>query len=511
MAFRSCSRVAGARGAGLVAALVTGFYSGPAFAADDPTAVCSERLKSIHRALIAYERDHQEWPDHLSDLVPKYLPDAASLLDPADPGADDLGSTEAHGDPKLRVSYSYERTASISNGLAQPLGTFPKPDIAGTGWGSWRLVNGRMETFFGDQVPLLRCYHHRPPEVEREPGTDCVLNLTPAGRVYKSEFDWRHHPDSVEFLLRTLERDLSQGEQTVLRTWNLGRLDEFFSYEPPMNRERIDKPLAAVAERFLRGHREFKDNERTVCRLAARFFRVLEEPSRAIEALDTAGHYPAGEWQPIVEDQLRASIYHSAKRCNDEIATYRSLLERRPDVRPYMESLANALEAMGKSEQARLWRDKADPGRRLVGKPAPPFNLTLVNSSTLTLDSALGSRKAVLLDFWFCACGPCRLAFPHWEKLHVAHRSHGLSVIAVNSGDSKDAVERFGQEHKASFTLAVGRQGEKDNPIFQAYHVTTFPTTFLINDRGTIVWRGVGFGSEAKHELAEALAKIGIK
>ncbi len=491
--------------------LITGVQATLLSAADDAVTVCTLRLKSIHQALIAYERDHHEWPNHLSELVPAYLPDATALRDPADIGTDDLGSSEAHRDPKFRVSYSYERNADASNGLAQPLGRFPKPDIPKTSWGSWRLVNGRMEAFFGDQVPLVRCYHHRPPEDEREPGKDRVLNLTPSGRVYKSDFDWRYHPDSLDYLLRTLERDLSQGPAWVLRTWLLWRVDEFFSFDVPLTRLQHGPRLAAVAEQLSNRHRDFTGEERTACRLAARFFRALEEPARALQALDAAAKCAGGEWQPIAEDQLRAAIYHSAKRWDDEIATYQSLLAKRPDVKPYMESLADALEAAGKPEQARQWREKADPGRLLVGKAAPPFTVTRLNGGTLNLEAALRGHKAVLLDFWFCACGPCRLAFPHLEKLHAAHQSHGLAVAAVNLGDPKDAVERFAKEHNISFALGVGREGDKDNPIFQAYHVAVFPTTFLIDKRGTIVWRGVGFGPELKQELTHALAKLGIK
>jgi peroxiredoxin len=511
MARQSRSRVVGAFGLTLIVMLIVSVPTSRLLAVDDPIAGCTLRLKSIHRALVAYERDHHEWPNHLSDLVPAYLPDAKALLDPADRGAGDLGSSEAHRDPKFRVSYSYERNADVSNGLAQPLGRFPKPDIPKTGWGSWRLVNNRMETFFGDQVPLVRCYHHRPSEDERKPGKDRVLNLTPSGRVYKSEFDWRYHPDSVDYLLRTLERDLSQGSAWVLRTWLLWRVDEFFSNDPPLTRQQHGPRLSAIAERLLSGYRDFTGEERTACRLAARFFRVLEEPARALQALDAAAKCAGGEWQPIVEDQLRAAIYRSARRWDDEIATYQSLLTKRPNVKPYMESLADALEAAGRPEQARRWREKADPGRLLVGKPAPSFTVTRLNGGTLTLESALRGHEAILLDFWFCACGPCRLAFPHLEKLHAAYQSHGLSTVAVNSGDPKDAIERFAKENSISYTLGIGREGEKDNPIFQAYHVAVFPTTFLIDGRGTIVWRGVGFGPELKQELTDALAKLGIK
>ena len=80
----------------------------------------------------------------------------------------------------------------------------------------------------GDQVPLVLCYHHRVTEDEREPGRDVVLNLTPSGRIYRSDYDWRRHPDSVDYLLRTLERDLSQPPGWVLRTWLFSRVDASF-------------------------------------------------------------------------------------------------------------------------------------------------------------------------------------------------------------------------------------------------------------------------------------------
>ena len=294
----------------------------------------------------------------------------------ADPGTADLGSTEAHGDPSFHVSYSYERTADISNGLAQPLGRFPKPDIAGTAWGSWRFVNNRMEAFFGDQVPLVRCYHHRPPEDEREPGTDLVLNLTPAGRVYKSDFDWREHPDSIGFLLRTLERDFMHGPAWVLRNWNLWRVDEFFGAGKRLDRPNHAPWIAGLAERLVGQHRELVGEERTACRLAARLFAALGDSARSLQALDAAAMFPGAEWQPIIEDQMRAEVYHAAARWDDEIATYERLLAQRPDVMPYMASLADAYDAAGKPEQARPGAIEPTPAGSCSVSPRPRSKLS---------------------------------------------------------------------------------------------------------------------------------------
>jgi thiol-disulfide isomerase/thioredoxin len=232
---------------------------------------------------------------------------------------------------------------------------------------------------------------------------------------------------------------------------------------------------------------------------------------QALAALDAAAKFPGAEWHPIVEKQLRTEIYHAARRWNEEIAVYRELLSKLPEVRPYMENLAAAYEAIGKPEDARIWRDNADPGRLLAGKQAPEFKITLLENGTeLTLATALRGHKAVLLDFWYCACPPCRLSFSHLERLEKTLGRQGLTIVAVNFGDSEDDIVEFAREQMVSFSLAVGRRDEKDNPIFGTYHVSNFPTSFLINATGKVVWRGVGYSPELKKELEGALRKLGF-
>jgi thiol-disulfide isomerase/thioredoxin len=476
---------------------------------DDPVAVCSQRLAKIHKALLAYEQKHHEWPDHLSDLVPEYLPDREALRDPADSGRGDLGSDQGHPDPKFPVSYSYERNADVSNGLAQPLGRFPKPDIPDTGWGSWRLVNGRMEYFFGDQVPVVRCYHHRPVEDEREPGHDLVLNLTPSGRIYTSDYEWRHHPDSVAFLLRTLDRDLTQGAAHVGRTWLLWRVNEFFGDVAEIS-PKVRGVAESVAKGLLDQHRNFPDGQRAACQLSARISLALGQAEPTLAALEAGRMLPGAEWSPIVEDQIRARVYHAAKRYDKEIDTYLSLLKGRPGVRPYMEGLARAYELSGQPGKAREWREKADPGQQLVGRPAPDFRLTLLDGSTRTLDDLRRDHKATLVNFWFCGCDPCRLEFPYLDELYRDLGVRGLIVVAVNFNDTPERIAKFVSSARATFPIALGRHGERENPIFHDYHVESYPTSYLIGADGKVVWRGVGYGRELRRELPERLKQLGL-
>src|SRR2546423_140095 len=185
-------------------------------AAIDP---CTEHLKAIGKALAAYEKDNGKLPDQLSDLVPKYVSDKAVFHCPADHSEGDPARDFAHRDPKMPMSYSYDWSADESHGLPQPFGPFPKPDV-GNAWGTCRLVSERQAHFFGDRVPVVRCFHHKTEESEAPK----VLSLTRSGQVYRSHGIWDGVPDTFVAVLECVERDLQQGDKTFLDNWGIGPL-----------------------------------------------------------------------------------------------------------------------------------------------------------------------------------------------------------------------------------------------------------------------------------------------
>ena len=69
-----------------------------------------------------------------------------------------------------------------------------------------------------------------------------------------------------------------------------------------------------------------------------------------------------------------------------------------------------------------------------VGAPAPPFELTLVDGSKVTLDALRG--QVVLLNFWATWCVPCRKELPTLDAYYGAMQQHGLRVYAITTEDS---------------------------------------------------------------------------
>lgn len=69
--------------------------------------VCTQNLVTIGKAIEAYKKEHGDFPEWLSDLYPKYLSDANTLICPAD---EERGKTifSLNTDPKMPVSYGYQ-------------------------------------------------------------------------------------------------------------------------------------------------------------------------------------------------------------------------------------------------------------------------------------------------------------------------------------------------------------------------------------------------------------------
>jgi hypothetical protein len=128
---------------------------------------CIRNLKTIYEAIQAFQDEHQNLPNWLSDLVPQYLPDANVLICPL---CRRTGQTEAPplADPKLPSSYLFEFCPVPLGNLATNVPNRTRRD--------WKR---RQMGLVGSQVPLVRCRHHKP-----------ALNLAFDGRIYESPASW---------------------------------------------------------------------------------------------------------------------------------------------------------------------------------------------------------------------------------------------------------------------------------------------------------------------------------
>src|SRR5262249_55211421 len=155
-------------------------------------------------------------------------------------------------------------------------------------------------------------------------------------------------------------------------------------------------------------------------------------------------------------------------------------------------------EAAGQPDQAKAWRAKADPGVRLVGQIAPDIPLALLSGQQTTLKERWKGKKAFLVNFWFCGCDPCRREMPHLQKLYEALKNKGFDMVSINFGDNKELVRKFVEAGKLTFPIILGGNNQA---VFGPFVVKLYPTNYLLDSEGKVVWRGVGFGAETLQDL----------
>lgn len=92
---------------------------------------------------------------------------------------------------------------------------------------------------------------------------------------------------------------------------------------------------------------------------------------------------------------------------------------------------------------------------------------------------------------------------PHIQKLYNEGKTSKLAVIAVNNGDDDKTIQDYWKQSKFTFTAVKGTQ-----KMFDAYGVLAYPTNYIVDSKGKVVWRSVGFDEEG---MRAALKKLGIK
>lgn len=116
---------------------------------------------------------------------------------------------------------------------------------------------------------------------------------------------------------------------------------------------------------------------------------------------------------------------------------------------------------------------------------------SLTDDSIFTL-SAFKGRQAVVLNFWFPSCPPCRAEMPGLEQLWQENQSKGMVLVGVfvpNVVDGEREANRFVRELGLTYPMVTDTRGEAT----LEYGVSGFPTTVFITRDGKVQRKWIGY------------------
>lgn len=134
------------------------------------------------------------------------------------------------------------------------------------------------------------------------------------------------------------------------------------------------------------------------------------------------------------------------------------------------------------------------------GSVAPDWTLISLKADTVKLSQLKG--KLVLVDFFYKSCYPCMLALPVLERLHEKYHRKGLMVIGIDPFDSKekDHLDEFLSKQGVSYMVLLNAR-----KIADIYHVAVYPTVYIINQQGKIIFSQMGYGDEDEKRFEEII------
>lgn len=152
---------------------------------------------------------------------------------------------------------------------------------------------------------------------------------------------------------------------------------------------------------------------------------------------------------------------------------------------------------------------RADLKKKMIDLPAPAFELKDLEGKVVKLSDYQG--KVVILDFWATWCGPCLGSFPGMKRLVEEYqKDSSVAFVFINTwqdeANKEQVVKEFLEKNQYPFYVLM----DTEDKVVADYKVSGIPTKFVVDPRGKIRFKSIGFEGDTEKMVKEVKLMIDL-